>query len=124
MPRLARQVSGTREALIRVSEKRGGTPPALGWATSRAVATTLVVLAIGVEAHAQDSGTIAGMVKDASGGVLPGVLVEATSPALIEKARTVVTDGAGQYKIVLLPSGVYFGHKCSKRLLQFVPPIL
>jgi hypothetical protein len=53
------------------------------------------------------SGTIAGVVKDSSGGVLPGVTVEAESPALIEKVRTVVTDESGQYKIVDLRPGVY-----------------
>lgn len=41
------------------------------------------------------TGTIAGTVKDATGAVLPGVTVEAASPALIEKTRTVVTDGQG-----------------------------
>ncbi len=45
-------------------------------------------------------GAIAGIVKDSSGAVLPGVTVEAASPALIEKTRSVVTDGTGQYKIV------------------------
>src|SRR5262249_35242832 len=44
-------------------------------------------------------GSIAGIVKDASGAVLPGVTVEASSPALIERTRSVVTDGTGQYKI-------------------------
>ena len=43
--------------------------------------------------------SIAGVVRDTSGAVLPGVTVEAASPALIEKVRTVVTDGAGQYRI-------------------------
>jgi len=52
-------------------------------------------------------GAIAGVVKDTSGGVLPGVTVEATSPALIEKVRTVVTDDRGQYKIVNLRPGTY-----------------
>ena len=56
---------------------------------------------------AQVLGTVAGAVKDASGGVLPGVTVEASSPALIEKVRTAVTDGAGQYRIVNLPPGTY-----------------
>src|SRR5204863_6293996 len=51
--------------------------------------------------------TIAGTVKDPSGGVLPGVTVEASSPALIEKARTVVTDSTGQYRIVDLRPGTY-----------------
>src|ERR1043165_5092184 len=56
---------------------------------------------------AQVLGTLAGTVRDASGAVLPGVTVEASSPALIEKVRTAVTDGAGQYRIVNLPPGTY-----------------
>jgi hypothetical protein len=52
-------------------------------------------------------GTLTGTVRDASGGVLPGVTVEASSPALIEKVRTVVTDGAGIYRIVNLDPGIY-----------------
>src|SRR5712692_7382180 len=51
--------------------------------------------------------TIAGLARDTSGAVIPGVTVEAASPALIEKVRTVVTDAQGQYKIVELPPGVY-----------------
>jgi hypothetical protein len=51
--------------------------------------------------------SIAGVVKDASGAVLPGVTVEASSPALIEKVRSVVTDGSGQYRIVDLRPGAY-----------------
>ena len=51
--------------------------------------------------------SIAGVVKDSSGAVLPGVTVEAASPALIEKTRTVVTDGTGQYRIVDLRPGTY-----------------
>ena len=50
---------------------------------------------------------ITGVVKDASGGVLPGVTVEAASPALIEKVRSVVTDDTGQYRIVDLRPGTY-----------------
>src|SRR5881396_2548895 len=53
------------------------------------------------------SGSIAGVVKDTTGAVLPGVTVEAASPALIEKVRAVVTDGQGQYKIVDLRPGTY-----------------
>jgi hypothetical protein len=53
------------------------------------------------------SGSIAGVVRDGSGGVLPGVTVEAASPALIEKARTVVSDGQGRYQIVDLRPGTY-----------------
>jgi hypothetical protein len=58
-----------------------------------------------IVAHAQAS--IAGVVRDASGAVLPGVTVEAASPALIEKVRTVVTDGGGQYRIIDLRPGSY-----------------
>jgi hypothetical protein len=50
---------------------------------------------------------IAGVVKDASGSVLPGVTVEASSPALIEKVRSVVTDGGGNYRIISLRPGLY-----------------
>jgi hypothetical protein len=58
-------------------------------------------------AWAQGTSGIAGLVKDSSGGVLPGVTVEASSPVLIEKVRTVVTDDQGQYKIVDLLPGTY-----------------
>jgi hypothetical protein len=58
-------------------------------------------------AQAVGTGTISGVVKDASGGVLPGVSVEAASPALIEGRRTVVTDSAGRYSIVNLRPGTY-----------------
>jgi hypothetical protein len=72
-----------------------------------AVLLTLGVLALPSVTNAQALGTVAGAVKDASGAVLPGVTVEASSPALIEKVRTVVTDGSGQYRIVNLPPGTY-----------------
>jgi hypothetical protein len=52
-------------------------------------------------------GSIAGVVRDSSGALLPGATVEASSPVLIEKTRTVVSDGAGQYRIVDLPPGMY-----------------
>jgi hypothetical protein len=56
-------------------------------------------------AYAQAS--IAGLVKDTSGAILPGVTVEASSPALIEKVRAVVSDASGQYRIVDLRPGTY-----------------
>src|SRR5687767_1297780 len=56
-------------------------------------------------AYAQAS--IAGVVRDTSGAVLPGVTVEAASPALIEKVRSVISDGAGQYRIIDLRPGTY-----------------
>jgi hypothetical protein len=55
--------------------------------------------------HAQSA--IAGTVKDTSGAVAPGVVVTASSPVLIEKTRSVVTDGRGEYKIVGLRPGTY-----------------
>src|SRR5439155_6625634 len=58
-------------------------------------------------AFGQAASGIAGIVRDTSGAVMPGVTVEAASPALIEKVRTVITDGQGQYKIVDLRPGVY-----------------
>jgi hypothetical protein len=51
--------------------------------------------------------SITGVVRDASGAVLPGVTVEASSPALIEKTRTVVSDGSGQYRVEDLRPGDY-----------------
>src|SRR5712671_2425522 len=76
--------------------------------TLRRLAVTLVLLApivLPSVAHAQSA--IAGVVKDTSGAVLPGVSVEASSDVLIEKSRAVTTDGSGQYKIVDLRPGVY-----------------
>ena len=66
-----------------------------------------IVCLVLVPAAASAQASIAGVVKDASGAVLPGVTVEAASPALIEKVRSVVTDGTGQYKIVDLRPGTY-----------------
>src|SRR5688572_13585471 len=76
-----------------------------------AVAVALVMPA---PASAQ---SIAGIVRDASGAVLPGVTVEAASPALIEKVRTAVSDGAGQYRVENLTPGTY---KISYTLPGFV----
>jgi len=50
---------------------------------------------------------ITGTVRDSSGAVMPGVTVEAASPALIERVRSVVTDASGQYRLVDLRPGVY-----------------
>jgi len=69
--------------------------------------SVLALLLVPVEGRAQSGSSIAGVVKDTTGAVMPGVTVEAASPALIEKVRTVVTDAAGQYKIVNLVPGTY-----------------
>ncbi len=58
-------------------------------------------------AQSATTGAIAGTVRDSTGGVLPGVTVEASSPALIEKVRTVVSDDQGNYKIIDLRPGTY-----------------
>ena len=76
----------------------------------RIVKLTFTVLGIAAllpaAASAQDA-SIAGAVTDTTGGVLPGVTVVASSPALIEGSRTVVTDGAGAYRVVSLRPGTY-----------------
>jgi len=67
----------------------------------------LLALVLLVPRFASAQASITGTVKDPSGAVLPGVTVEAASPALIEKVRTAVTDGTGQYRIVDLRAGTY-----------------
>src|SRR5437879_9203953 len=74
---------------------------------ARAVFLAVGLAAVGLPAGAQTLGTIAGAAKDPSGAVLPGVTVEAASPALIERLRTAATDGTGLYRIVNLPPGLY-----------------
>jgi hypothetical protein len=70
-----------------------------------AMAGALCAVLLSTAVYAQ--GSIAGTVRDTSGAVLPGVTVEASSTALIEKVRAVVTDTTGQYKIVDLRPGTY-----------------
>jgi hypothetical protein len=65
----------------------------------------LTLLLLPATAYAQAA--ITGVVKDDSGAVLPGVTVEASSPVLIEKVRSVTTDATGQYRIVDLRPGIY-----------------
>src|SRR3982751_6896408 len=67
------------------------------------VFTALVLMPAAAFAQA----SIVGTVRDASGAVLPGVTVEASSPALIEKTRSVVSNGVGQYSIENLRPGTY-----------------
>jgi hypothetical protein len=73
------------------------------WVRTLAIAAGVAFLPSMVFAQA----SITGVARDSSGGVLPGVVVEASSPALIEKVRSVVTDGTGQYRIVDLRPGTY-----------------
>src|SRR5215510_5305010 len=69
------------------------------------VLTSMLFLA--ATAAAQQTSSIAGLVRDASGAVLPGVTVEVASPALIERVRTAATDAQGRFNIVNLRPGTY-----------------
>ncbi|HEY6509189.1 MAG TPA: carboxypeptidase regulatory-like domain-containing protein, partial [Vicinamibacterales bacterium] len=73
------------------------------------LAVVLGTVVTTARAHAQGAvgASITGIVRDASGAVLPGVTVEASSPALIEKVRTAVTDGTGRFQVVGLLPGAY-----------------
>ena len=76
----------------------------------RTIARGLVVVACLVMAPTMafaQASAIAGVVRDGTGAVMPGVTVEASSPVLIERVRSVVTDEKGQYKIVDLRPGTY-----------------
>ena len=80
--------------------------------TTSAIWSVVVCLAAAVlspvPAYSQgDRASIVGMVQDSSGGVMPGVTVEASSPALIERTRSAVTDSSGRYSIVDLRPGTY-----------------
>src|SRR5262245_29931510 len=72
----------------------------------RPIVFVLTWLAL-LPASAYAQATLSGVVKDSSGAVLPGVTVEVSSPALIEKTRSATTDGAGVYQIVNLRPGTY-----------------
>ena len=66
-------------------------------------AMTLLLLFMAFFAGARQASAqaaVTGVVRDASGAVLPGVTVEASSPVLIEKVRSVATDANGLYRIV------------------------
>src|ERR1035437_10184398 len=84
---------------------RGGNTMSISRYAAVALAVVAGVIVMPNAAYAQSA--IAGVVKDTSGAVLPGVTVEAASPALIEKTRTVATDNEGQYKIIDLRPGPY-----------------
>src|SRR5436853_2665566 len=70
-----------------------------------ATVTSLVLPALVYGQTAQSA--LTGVVKDTTGAVLPGVTVEAASPALIERVRSVTTDSSGVYRIVDLRPGTY-----------------
>ena len=72
-----------------------------------AVIVCAAALLLPSTAGAQERASITGVVQDASGAVMPGVTVEVASPVLIERARTLVTDGAGRYAVIDLRPGTY-----------------
>src|SRR5262245_49079711 len=67
----------------------------------------LVALLLALPSIARAQSTFTGVVKDASGAVLPGVTVEAASPVLIEQSRSVTTDATGGYRLTDLRPGTY-----------------
>src|SRR5438552_3568489 len=67
----------------------------------------IVTLAPTTTSAQETTGSLTGVARDASGAVLPGVTVNASSPALIEKVRDTVTDGQGLYRIIDLRPGDY-----------------
>lgn len=71
------------------------------------VCAVLFALPVFARAQSASTGAIAGVARDATGAVLPGVTVEAASPALIEKVRAAVTDAQGNYKLTELRPGAY-----------------
>lgn len=70
-------------------------------------AAAVILLPRVATAQSATTGGIAGVVRDTTGAVIPGVTVETSSPALIERVRTVVTDQQGNYTIVDLRPGAY-----------------
>src|SRR5262245_31309862 len=106
-------VSSTRQSrppagrfwLIATQKRSGIRREGICMRSLRRLLFVLTCVVIPSAAHAQ--GSITGVVKDASGAVLPGVTVDASSPSLIERTRTVVSDGTGQYRLIDLRPGVY-----------------
>ena len=73
---------------------------------ARAIATAAWILVL-LPSMTWAQASIAGVVRDSSGSVLPGATVEVSSPALIEKVRTAVSDNTGQYRVIDLRPGTY-----------------
>jgi Carboxypeptidase regulatory-like domain len=67
----------------------------------------IAVLPLGAAAQGTSAASISGVVTDSSGGVVPGVAIEVSSPVLIEKVRTTATNERGEYRVVELRPGTY-----------------
>ena len=76
-------------------------------AMAQLVMVHILLVFVPAVASAQSGAALTGIVTDSSGAVLPGVTVEARSPALIEQVRSAVTDETGRYRIVDLRPGTY-----------------
>jgi hypothetical protein len=76
-------------------------------ATACASIACVLIVAAWASAQGVTQASVFGVVTDASGGVLPGVTVEAASPVLIEKVRSTVTDGTGRFQIIELRPEIY-----------------
>src|SRR6187401_594885 len=81
--------------------------PVLRFFRLRTLAAAVFATVVFAPSAAYAQATLSGTVRDSSGAVLPGVTVEASSPALIEKTRSTVTDGTGQYRLIDLRPGSY-----------------
>jgi hypothetical protein len=79
----------------------------LGMAKSKLASYFAAALLVFLPQLASAQSSIAGIVRDPSGAIIPGVTVTASSPALIERSRTATTDGSGRYAIVDLRPGTY-----------------
>ena len=77
------------------------------WSPSLAPLVLAGSITLFLPAPATAQSAIAGQVTDDTGALLPGVTVEAASPALIEGSRVAVTDGQGRYTIEALRPGSY-----------------
>ena len=91
----------------------------LSWSERVAAVLTfcgsLMIATAPARAQGTSAAGITGVVKDASGGVLPGVTVEVASPALIEKVRTAITDERGQYQNRRTAAGHVYRHVLARR---------
>ena len=83
------------------------TIPGRFFRTRTALLTLAALTFLPLTAAAQQASGIGGVVRDSAGLAMPGVSVEAASPALIEKVRSVVTDGEGRYSLIDLRPGSY-----------------
>ena len=71
------------------------------------ITLTACLVFVSFTARSADPGTLSGAVRNSSGDLLAGAHVLVTSPVLIEKQRTAVSDDNGRYHITVLPAGTY-----------------